>query len=70
MDLKSCMIFVIVHSQLKTIALTGVAAVRCVRIDKLSFAQGKKTVKQVGQSRFLGSAIFHAHQIAKAQKAV
>ncbi|MEI9941349.1 MAG: hypothetical protein WDO69_29370 [Pseudomonadota bacterium] len=53
-----------------SIAQTVDAAVLCVLIDKMSFAQGKKTVKQVGQSRFLGSAIFHAHQIAKAQKAV
>ena len=49
-----------------SIAQTVDAAVLCVLLDKMSFAQGKKTVKQVGQARFLGSAIFHPHQIAHA----
>lgn len=45
------------------------AAVLCVLLDKMSFSQGKRTVKQVGQSRFLGSAIFHPQQIAEARNA-
>lgn len=49
-----------------SIAQTVDAAVLCVMLERMSFSQAKRTVKLVGQSRFLGSAIFHAHQIAQA----
>ena len=51
-----------------SIAQTVDAAVLCVLLEKMSFAQGKKTVSAVGQSRFLGSAIFHPEQISRAQQ--
>lgn len=35
------------------------AAVLCVLIDRMTSAEAKNTVKVVGHSRFLGSAIFH-----------
>jgi hypothetical protein len=49
-----------------SIAQTVDAAVLCVMLERMSFSQAKRTVKAVGQSRFLGSAIFHPHQIARA----
>jgi uncharacterized cupredoxin-like copper-binding protein len=50
-----------------SIAQTVDAAVLCVMLDRMSSAQAKRTVKLVGQSRFLGSAIFHPHQIERAK---
>ena len=43
------------------------AAVLCVQLDRMTSSQAKRTVKVVGQSRFLGTAIFHPHQIDKAR---
>ncbi|HEY0467195.1 MAG TPA: hypothetical protein VGC79_23505 [Polyangiaceae bacterium] len=53
-----------------SIAQTVDAALLCVLMGKMSFGQGKKTVQQVGHSRFLGSAIFHPHQIGEAANAI
>jgi hypothetical protein len=50
-----------------SIAQSTDAAVLCVLVDRMSAAQAKNTVKLVGQSRFLGSAIFHPHQISTAK---
>lgn len=52
-----------------SIAQTVDAALLCVLMGKMSFGQGKKTVQQVGHGRFLGSAIFHPHQISQAASA-
>lgn len=49
-----------------TIAQSVDAAVLCVLFEKMSSSQAKKTVRLVGQSRFLGSAIFHQDQIMNA----
>lgn len=43
------------------------AAVLCVQLDRMSSSQAKRTVKLVGQSRFIGTAIFHPHQIDNAR---
>jgi len=51
-----------------SIAQTIDAALLCVMFERMSTAEAKKTVKIVGQSRFLGSAIFHPHQISQAGK--
>jgi hypothetical protein len=53
-----------------SIAQTVDAAVLCVLLERMSSAQAKRTVKSVGQSRFLGSAIFHANQISQAKQAI
>jgi hypothetical protein len=50
-----------------TIAQSVDAAVLCVLAERMSSAQAQRTVKLVGQSRFLGSAIFHPHQISGAR---
>ena len=47
-----------------SIAQSTDAAVLCVMLDKMSTAQAQKTLKVVGPSRFLGSAIFRPHQIS------
>ncbi|HTA94457.1 MAG TPA: hypothetical protein VK745_32985 [Polyangiaceae bacterium] len=52
-----------------TIAQSTDAAVLCVLLDRMSSSQAKSTVKLVGQSRFLGSAIFRPQQIATARAA-
>ena len=49
-----------------SIAQTVDAALLCVLMDKMSFARGKRTIQTVGKARFLGSAMFHAQQIAQA----
>jgi hypothetical protein len=46
-----------------SIAKTVDAALLCVMLDCMSSSQAKRTVKLVGQSRFIGSAIFHPHEI-------
>ncbi len=51
-----------------SIAQSVDAAVLCVLFEKMSSSQAKKTVKLVGQSRFLGSAIFHQEQIVNAHR--
>jgi hypothetical protein len=53
-----------------SIAQTVDAAVLCVLLEKMSSSQSKNTVKQVGHARFLGSAIFHPHQISQARGSV
>ena len=45
-----------------TIAQATDAAVLCVLLNRMSSTQAKHTVKVVGPSRFLGSAIFHPNQ--------
>lgn len=47
-----------------SIAQSVDAAVLCVLAERMSSAQAKRTVKLVGTSRFLGSAIFHPHQVS------
>jgi hypothetical protein len=44
------------------------AAVLCVLYEKMSASEAKKTVRSVGHARFLGSAIFHQHEIAAADR--
>jgi len=39
------------------------AAVLCILATKMSSGDAKRTVKLVGASRFLGSAIFHPHKL-------
>jgi len=48
-----------------SIAQSTDAAVLCVLLDKMSTAQAQKTVKLVGPSRFLGSAIFRPQSIGR-----
>ncbi|MES1174364.1 MAG: hypothetical protein ABUL62_08540 [Myxococcales bacterium] len=36
------------------------AAMLCVQLDRMKTSEAQKTVRQVGASRFIGSAIFHA----------
>jgi hypothetical protein len=50
-----------------TIAQSVDAAVLCVLAERMSSTQAKRTVKLVGPSRFLGSAIFHPYQISSAR---
>jgi hypothetical protein len=47
-----------------TIAQSMDAAVLCVLSTKMSSSDAQRTIKLVGASRFLGSAIFHPHQLA------
>ncbi len=47
-----------------SIAQATDAAVLCVLANKMSSSDSKKTIKQVGQSRFIGSAIFHSHHFS------
>ena len=51
------------HAITAAIAQLMDAAVLCVLATKMSSADAKRTVKLVGPSRFLGSAIFHPHQL-------
>jgi hypothetical protein len=44
-----------------SIARSSDAALLCVLNEKMSSSDAKRTVNLVGASRFLGSAIFHAH---------
>lgn len=44
------------------------AAILCVLLDRMSTADAQKTVKTVGQARFLGSAIFRPQQISAVPK--
>jgi hypothetical protein len=53
-----------------SIAQTVDAALLCVLMGKMSFSHARKTVTQVGHPRFLGSAIFHPHQIGHAGRAL
>jgi hypothetical protein len=50
-----------------SIAQAADSALLCVQLDKMSSAQAKRTVKEIGQPRFLGSAIFHPHQVERAR---
>ncbi len=46
-----------------TIAQSMDAAVLCVLANKMTAGDSKRTLRLIGASRFLGSAIFHPHQI-------
>lgn len=46
-----------------SIAQATDAALLCVMLDRMSSSAAKKTVAQIGASRFVGSAIFHADQL-------
>jgi hypothetical protein len=50
-----------------SIAQSVDAAVLCVLLEKMSSGDAKRTVKQIGPARFLGSAVFHADQIERAR---
>ncbi len=45
------------------IAQASDAALLCILNERMSASAAKRTVKLVGASRFVGSAIFHPHQI-------
>ncbi len=38
-------------------------ALLCVLLDRMSWAQSKKTIKTIGTSRFLGSVVLHQDQL-------
>ncbi len=44
------------------------AAVLCVLADKMTSAQSKETIKLVGRTRFIGSAIFHPRHLDAASR--
>lgn len=46
------------------IAQAADAALLCILNERMSGSESKRTVKLVGASRFVGSAIFHPHQIS------
>ncbi len=46
-----------------TIAQAADAAVLCVLAEEMTSNQAKETIKLVGRPRFIGSAIFHPHQL-------
>ena len=48
-----------------TIAQSVDAAVLCILAEKMSSQQAKRTVQLVGPTRFIGSALFHPHQLVK-----
>ena len=50
-----------------SIAQAADSALLCVQFDRMSSSQAKRTVKLIGHARFLGSAIFHPHQLARAR---
>jgi len=52
-----------------SIAQSVDSALLCVQLGRMASAQAKRTVKVIGQARFLGSAIFHPHQVAAAREA-
>lgn len=39
------------------------AALLCVLLERMGWSEAKRTVSRIGASRFLGSAIFHPHQL-------
>lgn len=41
------------------------AALLCILNERMSASAAKRTVKSIGATRFLGSAIFHPHQLQK-----
>jgi hypothetical protein len=43
------------------------AVLLCVLYDRMSSGQAKQTIKEIGSPRFLGSAIFHPHQVPHAK---
>lgn len=45
------------------------AAVLCVLLDRMSFSEARRTVKEIGAARFIGSAIFHPHQVPSVERA-
>lgn len=40
-------------------------ALLCVLVEKMAWTEARRTVAEIGASRFLGSAIFHPHQLDK-----
>lgn len=50
------------------IAQAADVAVLCILNEKMSASAAKRTVKAIGASRFLGSAIFHPHQFEAVSK--
>jgi hypothetical protein len=48
-----------------SIAQSTDAAVLCILSGKMSSGDAKRTVKVIGPTRFLGSAIFHPHTLPK-----
>ena len=40
-------------------------ALLCVLLERMAWAEARRTVARIGASRFLGSAIFHPHQVDK-----
>jgi hypothetical protein len=53
----------------RSIAQATDATLLCVLMEKMSLSEGRKTVDQIGASHFLGSAIFHPHQLDQARHA-
>jgi hypothetical protein len=52
----------------KSIAQASDVTLLCVLNEKMSFFQARKTVEDIGASRFIGSAIFHPHQLEDARR--
>jgi hypothetical protein len=48
-----------------SIAQASDAALLCILNERMSSSSAKRTVKLIGASRFIGSAIFHPHQIQR-----
>jgi hypothetical protein len=48
-----------------SIAQASDAALLCILNDRMSSSAAKQTVKLIGASRFVGSAIFHPNQIGR-----
>jgi hypothetical protein len=46
-----------------SIAQASDAALLCILNERMSTSAAKRTVNLIGASRFIGSAIFHAHQV-------
>ncbi|HEV8551469.1 MAG TPA: hypothetical protein VGQ57_20620 [Polyangiaceae bacterium] len=46
-----------------SIAQSADSALLCVLLDRMASSQAKKTVDQIGQNRFVGSAIFRSSEI-------
>ena len=50
-----------------SIAQASDAALLCILNERMSASAARRTVKLIGASRFIGSAIFHEHQMQKAK---
>lgn len=51
-----------------SIAQSSDAALLCVLLERMTSAEAKRTLRLVGPSRFIGSAIFHPSQIRTRRK--